>query len=1784
MGVTNRPYIGSWRLSQKQLVQHTPDALVYINGDTSLPGCPRCNGKIDIQQFVTEVTVDAGTDPGAMSASFTLSVPVHHNESFARDARFILRPGLEVHIYYRGYFPISGLYSNLDDPRNVSGGIQSTGEVPADAPIATTIRGTAKDSFPASMAAIDFSKVPENLVRKWEGRGLDELGGVDGQNATVVAGCAEIIEKYWRQRYPNAEVSIADHHRGPGGGSTHPQGAAIDYSISYTDESGNRRTVPALQAWAATQKLSREGRIPRGGQGLYLNGRTTTGTSPSDQGSASNKKGAPPGGSSGTHYDFRGAYGFTADGTQPGSTASWVWVDTTGSNPPGDIRNSPDSLAWLRNNGRSDVADYFLDGGASDDFIPEVGDSVPNLQQQLGQEPQVLVEETSPPSAQEEKSNEDVVDPAFSQSLLDEIGLAGFGLEDVVAYPYYHCFRGVVTQVGHSYSTGVQSISVQCSSMLHFWQYHRVSTNASLFGARPTNSKLKASVVGHNFTGMHPYEIIYNLHNDVAGSAAGVSWALSQKTNQSARSPLTGESLFSLNLKYWEQRFKSKEIKLRMHGMTGDLFSAAQAAFLGQTSSNELMSLLRNRFNRKISVRPGILQSSIALGLTRNRRLEALLAARQTREAEVGENATADLELNLIEMQAFVTNVGNWGNFNLFESTYESKMDIAQRVMEVTGFEFYQDVDGDFVFKPPMYNLDTSTARVYRIEDIDVININFNETEPQSTYMTCKGSGFKNFEGSGLEGEWGVQGQYIDYRLVAQFGWRPGDFETAYFNDPKSMFFAAINRLDIMNAPMNSATVSIPMRPEIRPGYPFYIRYLDCYYYCPSFSHSYSVGGQATTNLTLTAKRAKFYAPGDPSQRGINSIHLENPLFPQRPLEVLDNAGRPRLAGFPNVVMALDPKKINPLFLVVGSDVETMDNPESLSNLIKMGVDLHIIRPATQDDIGQEFSQEEWASLEPTLYVIDTSENQSQILYFQNPFDKSTDPDVGSPTRPSGAVDLLRAAQLYVAAQRTQATKLGEEQDQINRINERINNLNQTLRDTDPQSYSTEEAYNSRLKSISAEIASLEEERRGYTDRYTESQQDFETFLSNEQDIGIRWLVGLIKRLGEAFGKDYTARGGSDFGNMSSTTSLLDLLSNKKAAMVSNNLPGDFRYYSASHPNVEQQGQLGPTFESKSAADQPSIAASSTESPIKYRSPFLENLWKTTRVNGFVTPNEVTFPGNTIQPEARLTQTVPKWGLRVLTNNPEAPNGEVIPTSEIRELMFASHNADISRRIVSTQRRERTTAAEKPFREALQKSARTEVQRVSGTDQSILEIFEDWLDQFNSYMQLSYQKAKELAETRALLSSEASLPQISAVIIPSNLVVGGRSFNTTVDIGDNYKFSDSPANIRDNPNIPEAWPGSSKKVQLREFWQRAANEIATTTYFSMVSNVKIEWFEAMVSSNISFVNAEEILSAFMQSLGSWYKVVLPAIEKTKASDQAKRGFRIQTPVFPVSDSRGYEVFGTYRYGRDVDIEANGVFDVLHRQDPLGVLDKHTRDLILRVIVNKESLYVEVPVLNEDGTPKKDQVTGAPVTRQQLLEGQEAYDEAMKQVIAATRERFTDSQLIDLGLANKSNDPNMLEMNLMNWFSEKGKEGIQKIPINNAAYSLADMTLHMNRRICSCKMAEAEVILDAAGQNNFLDFAAPAQETTETAGTGEEDRPTQWIMAEVARTAGAWKTSQDALRGTIPDNRESTLISSAISTGEAFSDQVQRIAAQRDSLEEQAESLRFPVEVVDEGDL
>jgi len=506
--------------------------------------------------------------------------------------------------------------------------------------------------------------------------------------------------------------------------------------------------------------------------------------------------------------------------------------------------------------------------------------------------------------------------------------------EKVPVYPYYQTFRGVVTEVSHEYSGGFYTANLSCSNILHFWQYLQINTNGSVFGTSPKDDGGGIDLTGHKMNGMSPYSIIYTLMRVGFGSAFGVNWTIAQKANISAVADGTGKSLYKHAALWWEKRWGEASTRLRMYGADGSLFNAFEQAFIGM-------------FDVKGNAAKGAeFIKSFGIELPKNFNPDAKAnyqAAARTvgYRASAFEEAIVDQEgtkQSVLKMQAFVLDLGRMGQPNMFDAEYMSKMEIADTVKGLSGFEFYQDVDGDIVFKPPFYNLDTSTDPVYCIKDRDLISISESHSEPTSTYVKGSGGLFQNFTGI-LDGEFGTrQGKFIDWRLVAEFGWKEANFESQYMSSSGQMFVSAMMRLDLNNVEMKSASITIPIRPELRPGYPVYVECQDAFFYIKSMSHSYAVGGACQTTINGVAKRAKFLPPGMPDRSDgsgsqpiptLGDVRLSAPgEYPPMPLYVYtedllgseggEPSGPPRIMGYPNCVMALDPDKLNPRTFAAG--------------------------------------------------------------------------------------------------------------------------------------------------------------------------------------------------------------------------------------------------------------------------------------------------------------------------------------------------------------------------------------------------------------------------------------------------------------------------------------------------------------------------------------------------------------------------------------------------------------------------------------------------------------------------------------------------------------------------------------------------------------------------------------------------------------------------------------------------------------------------------------------------
>lgn len=1699
MSIQNRPYAGTWVANRRNVVQWTPDFQVYVNGDTGLPGCPTCRHVIDLQEFINSISVDFGVEPGASNCSIGMSIPRHYGDSIFRDGNTLLRPGLEVHVYFRGYFPMKGM-------------------------------------------------------------------------------------------------------------------------------------------------------------------------------------------------------------------------------------------------------------------------STPNSRP-----------------------------------------VAGIDLRDIPQYPYYPVFHGVVTSVTHEYSSGFFTANMTCNGMLHFWEHMKLSGagGGSYFGARPANSGIQTTLTGHPMTGKTPYGIIYSLYRDTAGAADGVGFALQSRTNLNAVNSTTRDPLYALTLRYWEQRFRGKIYGLRMHGASGQMFTSSQQAYLslyGRSST----SFAGFRGTGSVSPSGGFPNDDIyaqdpvhLLGLnarTADGRISrqadtALLAAENE-----GRNSHS---LDVSALQAFPTDIGSYGQVNLWESTYESKMDIATAVTNVCGYEFYQDADGDLVFKPPMYNLDTSSSRVYRIEPEDIVSINFSENEPAATYCLVKGGAHQNMRGVVDESEWGCRSQYIDYKLVAQFGWIETSVESTYYTNARSAFYFAINHLDRINAGTNGATVTIPMRPEIRPGYPVYIPHIDCFYYVTQVAHAFNLGSECTTTLTLTARRRKFLAPGSNANTNValdqdlSAINLANTDGPVRPLQEIDNSGSPRLVGFPNVVMAIDPTHINPMFQSLGFQaVENEltresrrggDHTQSRARqrtfaiqLVQALVDMRRITPVNQPTTGP---------LQPPSNGGNTvTLNESQV------YTVAGFPGAGANGLGVTLADIIRALGDYITTRRTIKDALAllhreeiQAQNELNRLLGRnaaaqrdvngtgttpvsedvITRARETLRtrrertaalranfDAAPPDATREQLvsqYNTIASAINGDGTSANPGVQGdgrQRSRLHIAETGGRDAAQANNVILMSYLMGQYRVGGSNTGDTRT----DPSGMINESANLLQMLSDRKASL-SLTTPGYYRYYSASHPNPDMQGYLPVNLtesggSESTAASAPVNIVRRSNREIDRAGGFLPmaNQGAVDRVNTRMSLSQAA--AYLVQAWNRVIREPPasreiieillaQWshetgsGRSMMNNNfgglkyggggfgttyntHEMRNGVRVATTDMfqayttpergaahyvqfvtdhrhvasvvqylqrpgdamafaREMSrvgyFTSspdvYGADLQGRLngirragvlnnlpsiagpsdpASAPRAPRTseTATTTPA-----SSYNTVVVRAAAIDSNIPE------ERRGSYVRIdpNHTPAKGL-KVRVM-------EQQAPMVIPTNLIYSmtfearGQVRSTPVSVpthhaaptGEMVSFINSCRNPRANDpfirSLSSAFAdrvgdaglsaGRTTPEQVRALIALAVNGIenlrtsegliqgtpvavATSPATGAPTQGEVESFLALTGTSTpaprpasggpevplvtpiyNITNgvpndfdpsgtpsvrgsevARSVLTAKARALVvdvtqanstnlnralAIYNRARPRNQRTlSAADAAEaqeyiapwiesltalfrgqppgqRGIFVQrsdvrivessdheefSPVFPVSDERGFEHYGSFQYGRGLSIEPGGNYERLMASDPLRFLTDAQRERILRT-------------LNQGGDAGR-------------TAGTTAFNEAAT-ALASSQEPEVQSWIQYMENEQPNGDRTTMIANGLRNYLMSNRDAVTKIPVNNAAYRLADLTPMGQPDTCACRGAESDLLLAA--------YMAGSSGMTQIVSTEEEAQ--DWVSSQMVQASVAWADTQSKMRGMAMEQGRRSLLDSVQGWGTVVND-------------------------------
>ena len=455
---------------------------------------------------------------------------------------------------------------------------------------------------------------------------------------------------------------------------------------------------------------------------------------------------------------------------------------------------------------------------------------------------------------------------------------------------YYPTFWGFVLSVGQNYNGSETTFSLSCVDMLQWWERQVVNVNMQPGQAMFGGGRFQANM--STFRYMNPWEIILNLFKDTSFSnfvfpsvlsetgatvaSLGVSKFFQSKGLGDNGGLGTYQALAESITSDWVNRFGMGKVlssdSSKLSGVSNlEMFGVAKVIKISDAKNSAFTEVSSSTTgttagpNEKIAGDP---YDASKPSVRTNTTVATPAPSDSAKASPQGTTDQGDTVLRAIAPHLNATDTvdmnfgilgkvmpyGDYTNAKAAVPDRMSKLEIAARVASDIGFEFYQDTNGMFVFKPPFFNMDTSRNPVYVIKPSEILNFDENvDASVIVTYVRATGPAQPQVTQATFEAT------HFDMGLIRQFGIKEQTLKLNYGYNPAVVRAAAAGEMSRSNAKAYSANLTIPMRAEIRVGYPVYIEHLDSYYYVKQVSHAFAFGGTATTSLILEAKRSKVF-------------------------------------------------------------------------------------------------------------------------------------------------------------------------------------------------------------------------------------------------------------------------------------------------------------------------------------------------------------------------------------------------------------------------------------------------------------------------------------------------------------------------------------------------------------------------------------------------------------------------------------------------------------------------------------------------------------------------------------------------------------------------------------------------------------------------------------------------------------------------------------------------------------------------------------------------------------
>jgi hypothetical protein len=440
---------------------------------------------------------------------------------------------------------------------------------------------------------------------------------------------------------------------------------------------------------------------------------------------------------------------------------------------------------------------------------------------------------------------------------------------------YHRVFKGLSSHVAHTDTGMFLEISVQCLGVLHLLEYMYIDQAPALL----SNSERLVQPYATNQANMNPYEALADTF------LRGITF-----------------EGFQLNA-------------IQQTGVSGVSQQWAEAVKVGYC--NKWQPIIEN-IRKEVHItgyRPGSVLPQDINGFTQTYQdadgdtTPNLQTARDTQHALLAQNVSnPDYYVDVI--RGYLPDM-NIGQIQLTNGRVTSRLERIRTIVQLIGYEGFQDLDGTVIFKPPLYNLDvtnirgtmaaqsaaiTGTGALNDTQITDntnpfVVHLSEIETESEAedqqaikaTRVTVQPSLLPNLPMIPDAGTALLRPviQHIDIPKMARFGLREEIARTVTWlglQDKVACYTYAVSELNRANRGWRTYNLTIPLRPELRLGFPMYLPHKDMYGYIKTISISYSQGGAATMSIMLDTLRKRPVFPAVKTTGQNQTIYTNPPV------------------------------------------------------------------------------------------------------------------------------------------------------------------------------------------------------------------------------------------------------------------------------------------------------------------------------------------------------------------------------------------------------------------------------------------------------------------------------------------------------------------------------------------------------------------------------------------------------------------------------------------------------------------------------------------------------------------------------------------------------------------------------------------------------------------------------------------------------------------------------------------------------------------------------------------